>query len=342
MPASFRYLFSGWWRQLLFVLSGLTAVTFLPIYVMSNVPSSILSRSNVQVSGRGRQAVVLLHGLGCNQTIWQSLLPAFEAHYRVVRLDLVGAGGSRLGEYSRERHGKLAGHATDLLDVLRALNLTDVVFIGHSIGAMIGVLAAVREPARFARLVLLAPSPRFLNGRDYAGGFEAADVEELLTSLETDQNEWAQAFAPVAIGDPNRPDLIMALSSSFASTNPGVLRHLARVAFFNDSRLELPLLGTPALIVQPARDVMVPLGVGYFLHEQLPDSQLVIIDTSGHFPHLTAPEPTLAAISKFLGCQLVLPAGAGMSRAVPGCVPPSGSHTAARPGAAPPRFTAAG
>jgi sigma-B regulation protein RsbQ len=252
---------------------------------MSNAHSSILSRSNVQVSGRGRQAVVLLHGLGCNQTIWQALLPAFEAHYRVVRLDLVGAGGSWLGEYSRERHGSLAGHATDLLDVLRALNLTDVVFIGHSIGAMIGVLAAVREPARFARLVLLAPSPRFLNGRDYAGGFEAADVEELLTSLETDQNEWAQRFAPMAIGDSNRPDLIMALSSSFASTNPGVLRHLARVAFFNDSRLELPLLGTPALIVQPARDVMAPLGVGYFLHEQLSDSQLVIIDTSGYFPH---------------------------------------------------------
>ncbi|WP_460504236.1 alpha/beta fold hydrolase, partial [Hymenobacter agri] len=217
----------------------------------------------------------------------------------------------------------------DLLDVLRALDLTGVVLIGHSIGAMIGVLAAVREPARFARLVLLAPSPRFLNGRDYAGGFEAADVEELLTSLESNQADWAQAFAPVAVGDATRPDLIMALSGSFASTNPGVLRHLARVAFFNDSRLALPLLSTPTLIVQPARDVMVPLGVGYYLHEQLPDSQLVIIDTSGHYPHLTAPEATLAAIGKFLGQPLTLPTDPVPGWNIPNCPAPAGQFKAA-------------
>ena len=261
--------------------------------------------------------MVLLPGLGCNQTIWQPLLPAFEAHYRVVRLDLVGTGGSHLHEYSRERHSSLAGHATDLLDVLRTLDLTEVVFVGHSIGAMIGVLAAVREPGRFASLVLLAPSPRFLNGRDYAGGYEPADLEELLNSLQTNQAEWAQAFAPVAAGAADRPELIMALTSSFASTDPSVLRHLARVTFFNDNRTALPLLGTPTLIVQPARDVMVPLGVGYYLHEQLPDSQLAIIDTSGHFPHLTAPEATLKAISRFLGCPLALPTGTVMSWAVP-------------------------
>ncbi|MET4074652.1 alpha/beta hydrolase [Hymenobacter sp. UYCo722] len=298
---------------------------------MNNAGSLILSRSNVHVSGRGRQAVVLLHGLGCNQTVWLPLLPAFEARFRVVRLDLVGTGGSRLGEYSRERHGSLAGHATDLLDVLRTLDLTGVVFVGHSIGAMIGVLAAVREPARFASLLLLAPSPRFLNGRDYAGGFEPADLEELLRGLETNQSEWAQSFAPMAMGDSSRPDLIMALASSFANTNPGVLRHLARVAFFNDSRETLPLLGTPTLVVQPARDVLVPMGVGYYLHEQLPDSQLVIIDTNGHFPHLTAPEATLAAIGRFLGCALVLPAGTVVSWAALGC-PPAGSNWAsARP-----------
>ncbi|WP_422388742.1 alpha/beta fold hydrolase [Hymenobacter cyanobacteriorum] len=307
---------------------------------MNNAGSLVLSRSNVHVSGRGRQALVLLHGLGCTQAVWQPLLPAFEAHYRVVRLDLVGTGGSRLGEYSRERHGSLAGHATDLLDVLRTLDLSGAVFVGHSIGAMIGVLAAVREPARFANLVLLAPSPRFLNGRDYAGGFEPGDVEELLASLENNQDEWAQAFAPVAIGDASRPDLIMGLTSSFASTNPGVLRHLARVAFFNDSRLALPLLSTPALIVQPARDMMVPLGVGYYLHEQLPDSQLVIINTSGHFPHLTAPEATLAAIGRFLGCPLALPAGTAVSWDGPGCCPVAGGRVAGQPGATP-RFTAA-
>lgn len=308
---------------------------------MNTTGTRILSRSNVHVSGKGKQAVVLLHGLGCTQTIWQPLLPAFEPYYRVVRLDLVGTGGSQLGEYSRERHGSLAGHATDLLEVLRTLDLTGVVFIGHSIGAMIGVLAAVREPARFANLVLLAPSPRFLNGRDYAGGFETGDVEELLTSLENNQDEWAQTFAPIAAGDDSRPELIMALSSSFASTNPGVLRHLARVAFFNDSRLALPLLSTPALIVQPARDVMVPLGVGYYLHEQLPDSQLVIIDTSGHYPHFTAPEATLTAIGRFLGCKLALPAGAVLNWDTPsGCNSAAGGRTSALSGPTS-RFTAA-
>ena len=308
---------------------------------MNNKPSFHLSRSNVHVSGRGRQAMVLLHGLGCDQTFWQALLPAFEARYRVVRLDLVGTGGSRVGDYSRERHGILAGHATDLLDVLQALDLTGVVFVGHSIGAMIGVLAAVREPARFANLVLLAPSPRFLNGRDYTGGYEPADLEELLANLAANQDEWARAFAPVALGGSNRPDLILALSSSFASTNPGVLRHLARVVFFNDSREALPLLGTPTLIVQPARDAMVPLAVGYYLHEQLPDSQLVIIDTNGHFPHLTAPEATLAAIGRFLGCSLALPAGMAASWAGAGCGPVPGSRTSAWPSAMP-RLTAAG
>ena len=307
--------------------------------------TAILERSSVIISGAsgpGTPALVFLHGLGADQASWRLLVPHFAADYQVIQFDLVGAGSSQFSQYSRERHGSLAGHATDLLDVLRALGLTGAMFVGHSIGAMIGVLAAVREPARFARLVLLAPSPRFLNGRDYASGFEAADVEELLTSLENNQHEWAQSFAPMAVGDANRPDLIMALSNSFASTNPDVLRHLARMAFFNDSRLALPLLTTPALIVQPARDVMVPLGVGYYLNEQLPDSQLVIIDTNGHFPHLTAPEATLAAIGRFLDCKLAVPAGGATDWTVPGRVASlAGSRLAMPPGPLP-RFTAAG
>lgn len=294
---------------------------------MNNANSSILTRSNVHVSGQGKQALVLLHGMGCTQAVWQSLLPVFEAHYRVVRLDLVGAGGSDVSEYSRERHSTLAGHAADVLDVLRVLDLTGVVFIGHSIGAMIGVLAAVREPARFASLVLLAPSPRFLNSGGYAGGFEQADIEELLATLENSPSEWAQSFAPIAMGDTTRPDLIAALSNSFANTNPGVLRHLARVAFFNDSRSALPLLGTPTLIIQPSRDVLVPLGVGYYLHEQLPDSQLVVVDASGHFPHLTAPEATLAAIGKFLNCPFALPAGTTVRWGLNGCGTTPGRST---------------
>ena len=276
---------------------------------MSTTISSILSRSNVHISGGGKTAIVLIHGMGCSQSLWQPLLPAFEAQYRVVRLDLVGCGESRAADYSRERHGTLAGHATDLIAVLEALKLTGVVFVGHSVGAMIGVMAAVRAPHLFAKMVLLAPSPRFLNGHDYTGGYERTDLEELLATLEADPVGWSQSFAPVVVGETNRPDLVMAFSNSFVNTNAAVMSHFARVVFFADCRDQLPLLGTPTLIVQSARDVMAPLGVGYYLHEQLPDSQIAVVDTAGHCPHLTAPEQTLAAIGRFLGRELKGPGG---------------------------------
>ena len=294
---------------------------------MQNTVNPILTRSNVRVSGRGAQAIVLLHGLGCNQTLWQALLPAFEARYRVVLLDLIGCGESEVAAYDRERHDTLAGHATDLLAVLAALELTNVVFVGHSVVAMIGVIAAVREPARFARLVLLSPSPRFLNGRDYVGGYERADLEELLGFLQVDQPGWSAAVAGLVVGDNDQPELMMAFSNSFANTNPEVMRHFARVAFMCDCRDQLPLVSTPTLIVQAARDAMAPLGVGHYIYEQLPDSQLAIIDTSGHCPHLTAPQQTLAAIGRFLGRDLVLPgpaAGPTVALAHTGAAWPAG------------------
>lgn len=291
---------------------------------MNNYPYQTLTRSNVTVSGQGQQALVLLHGLGCNQTLWYGLLPAFEPHYRVILLDLIGCGDSQVHDYSRERYGSLEGHADDLLDVLCALNVTGAIFIGHSIGAMIGVIAAVREPERFANLVLVSPSPRFLNGRDYTGGYEREDLEEMLAYLEADQDGWSQSFAPLVVGESSHPDLLMAFSNSFARTNPEVLRHFARVAFLGDSRAELPLLTTPVLIIQSARDVLAPLAVGHYINEQLADSHIAIIDTSGHCPHLTAPELTLAAIGKFLGRPLTLPNGLRWP-VRPAAAPPAGA-----------------
>ena len=263
----------------------------------------VLSRSNVHQSGEGAQTIVLLHCLGGNQGMWWPLLPALEKRYRVVLLDLVGCGASDASAYSTERHHTLAGHAADLLDVLRALNLHNVLFMGHSIGAIIGVLAAIEDPARFASLIMISPSPRFLNGHDYQGGYERADIEALLGAMETDYLGWTKNFAPTIVGGTNRPDLLLTFTNSFARTNPSIARHFARVSFMADVRDDLSRLTTPTLILQSARDVMAPLAVGYYLNDNLIDSCIALIDTSGHCPHLTAPAQTMAAIDKFLSCQ---------------------------------------
>ncbi|MBO2010646.1 alpha/beta fold hydrolase [Hymenobacter negativus] len=266
-------------------------------------PSDALARSNVHLSGTGSQAIVLLHGLGGNQCMWQPLLPALEKRYRVVMLDLVGCGNSDVTAYSTERHGTLAGHAHDLLDVLRTLDLHHVIFMGHSVGSIIGMLAAIEEPSRFTSMVLIAPSPRFLNSTDYHGGYERSDVEELLAAMESDFMGWTEAFVPAVVGVTNRPDLLMAFTNSFVQSNPAVVRHLTRVVFMADVRDDLPRLTIPTLIVQSAHDAITPLAVGHYLHNHLVDSHFSIIDTTGHCPHLTAPEQTMAAVDKFLSYQ---------------------------------------
>ena len=232
--------------------------------------------------------------------MWRLLVPAFEKRCQVVLLDLVEAGASDPEAHSHVAHGSLGGHATDLLAVMSALNIYDAVFVGHSVGAMIGMLAAIREPNRFARMVLISPSPRFINENGYTGGFEQSDINELLTAMEQDYHGWSQAMAPVMMGKNERPELVMELSNSFMRTNPEIARHFARVTFFSDNRAELSHLATPTLIVQSARDVIAPLCVGHYINEHLSDSHMVVIETGGHCPHLTAPQETLSAIDSFL------------------------------------------
>lgn len=262
-----------------------------------------LRRSNAYVTsaGAGAPTIVFLHGLGGNQDAWRLVAPAFEARYRVVRLNLVGASASDPAAYDYAHHGSLNGHADDLLDALRALDLHGATFVGHSVGSMVGVLAALKEPARFARLVLVAPSPRFANSADYTGGFSRADINELLNALESNYHGWAGALAAAAL--PGRSDLIAELTNSFLQTNPELAQHFARLTFRCDHRPDLPFLATPTLILQCAHDAVAPQAVGHYLYEQLPDSQLRLIDTCGHFPHLTAPAETLAAIRHFLPAE---------------------------------------
>ena len=275
---------------------------------MSLSATDILERSNVTISGAsgpGTPAMVFLHGLGANQASWRLLVPHFETKYQVVQLDLVGAGGSDLAQYSRERHGELAGHADDLLDVLRTLALYDVVFVGHSVGAMIGVIAAAREPQRFQKMVLISPSPRFINEQGYAGGFEQQDVNELLAAMEADYHGWSRGIAPVMMGADESPELVMELTNSFVRTNPEIARHFARVTFLSDTRAELAFLTTPTLVVQSAHDVIAPLAVGHYINEQLADSRIAVIETGGHCPHLSAPQQTLSSIDAFLKQDLL-------------------------------------
>lgn len=264
--------------------------------------STILRRSNVVLSGLeepGAPSIVFLHGLGSDQSSWRELAPAFESRYRVVLLDLIGAGNSLPEAYDFTRHGSLYGHATDLLDVLHALDAYEVAFVGHSVSAIIGVLAAIREPARFGRLVLLAPSPRFVNAQGYAGGFARQDIEELLAAMEQDYPSWAAGIAPIMMGS-NNTALIAELTNSFMRTNPAMAQHFAHVTFLADHRDDIPLLTVPALIIQCSHDVIAPLAVGAYMHEYLPDSQLIVIDTPGHCAHLTAPAETLREIEHFL------------------------------------------
>ena len=232
--------------------------------------------------------------------MWRLIAPAFEDHYQVVLLDLVGAGKSDLHAYNHTTHGKLDGHASDLLDVMRVLNVREAVFVGHSVGAMIGVLAAIREPARFAKMVLISPSPRFINEAGYTGGFEQGDINELLTAMEGDYYGWSRTMAPVMMGQDERQELVMELTNSFLRTNPEIARHFARVTFFSDNRTELHFLTIPTLIVQSAHDVIAPLAVGHFINEQLADSRMVVVETGGHCPHLSAPQETLSAMDDFL------------------------------------------
>jgi sigma-B regulation protein RsbQ len=268
----------------------------------------VLKRHRVSVSGTGFQALVFVHGFGCDQHMWRLVAPAFEAEYRVVLLDLVGAGGSDLAAYDPARYSTLDAHAEDVREVLRALDLREVVFVGHSVSAMIGVLAAVQEPTRFAHLVLIAPSPHYLNTEDYTGGFEPEDIAELLEAIDTNYLGWSAAFAPVVMANPDQPELAAGLANSFCRTDPAIARHFAGVTFLSDNRADLRYVRTPSLILQSARDLLAPLAVGTYLHQQLAGSQLVVLNTSGHCPHVSDPEATIVAIRAYLQAAHALPA----------------------------------
>lgn len=262
---------------------------------------NILQRNNVKVSGReDRQAIVFAHGFGCDQNMWRFVAPAFADDYRVVLFDHVGAGGSDLSAYHPSRYDSLQGYARDVLEICRELGLRDAVFVGHSVSAMIGVLASVQEPGVFESLILVGPSPRYIDDGDYTGGFSREDIDGLLESLDSNYLGWSSAMAPVIMGNPGRPELGSELTNSFCRTSPEIARHFARVTFLSDNRADLPKVAARALVLQCSEDVIAPRCVGEHVHRQIPGSELVLMQATGHCPNLSAPEETIAAIQAFL------------------------------------------
>jgi sigma-B regulation protein RsbQ len=260
-----------------------------------------LARWNVHQSGSEHGPVMLLaHGFGCDQHMWRYVAPAFEDEFRVVRFDFVGSGGSDLTSYDPQRYSTLQGYADDVLALCAELGLENVTYVGHSVAAMIGVLAEVARPELFARLVLVGPSPRYVDADGYRGGFSADDIEQLLESLDSNYLGWSGAMAPVIMGNPDRPQLGTELTASFCRTDPEIARRFARVTFTSDNRQELGRVTTPTLILQCRDDIIAPLEVGAYVHDAIPGSTMTVIEATGHCPNLSAPEVTVAAMSDFV------------------------------------------
>jgi sigma-B regulation protein RsbQ len=261
---------------------------------------NVLQRNNVTVSGTGPITMVFAHGFGCDQSMWRRLTPHFADKFKVVLLDLVGCGKSDLSAYDRRKYDCLQGHADDMLEVISAVADGKVLFVGHSVSAMIGLLADIKAPERFAGHVMVGPSPCYINEGDYVGGFERSDIESLLETLESNYLGWSSNMAPAIMGAPEQPELSTELTNSFCRTDPEIAKHFARVTFMSDNRADLPKFKSPALLIQSKDDLIAPVAVGEYLHRQWPQSTLAIVDNVGHCPHLSAPGACTDAMEDFI------------------------------------------
>ena len=260
----------------------------------------ILVRNNVKLFGKGKQTLMFAHGFGCDQNMWRFITPAFEEDYRIVLFDYVGSGKSDLKAYRAERYENLDGYVQDVLDVCKAFELTDVVFVGHSVSSVVGMLASIREPNRFKQLILIGPSPCYINDPPYTGGFERADIEGLLDVMEKNYIGWANFLAPVVMKNEERPELTRELEESFCSTDPDMARRFAKATFLSDNRSDMTKVTIPSLIMQCSDDAIAPLDVGYYLEDHLPQSTLRVLQATGHCPHMSHPEETIKVMRDFL------------------------------------------
>lgn len=261
---------------------------------------SVLKRNNVVVKGKGGPAMMFAHGFGCDQNMWRYVVPAFEDDYKIITFDHVGAGGSDLSAFVPQKYASLDGYADDIIEIARELALNDIIFVGHSVSALMGIIASLKAPGVFRSLVLVGPSPSYINDGDYTGGFTKQQIEELLESLDNNHLGWSMTMAPVVMGNPERKDLNEELSNSFCRTDPDIAKHFARTTFLSDRRDIVANVNIPTLILQCSNDVIAPEAVGNYMHQQIKGSKLVLMKATGHCPNLSAPQETITAIKEFL------------------------------------------
>ena len=260
----------------------------------------VLKRNNVRIFGDGDKVMMLAHGFGCDQNVWRHLIDAYQKEHTLIVFDFVGAGQSDLSAYDSLRYSTLDGYAADVLEIIETLNLRNVIFVGHSVSSMIGVRAAINKPEYFSQLVFVAPSPYYINDGDYVGGLDKADLEALFEMMESNYLGWSSAMAPLIMGNPHKPELGEELTANFCATDPDIAREFARVTFFSDSRGDIVKLTVPSVTLQCNQDMLAPLHIGDYIKRYTPNNSLVILDATGHCPHLSAPAQTIEAINCYL------------------------------------------
>ena len=260
-------------------------------------------RNNVHISGDGPRAILFAHGFGCDQNMWRFVAPQFEQQFRTVLFDLVGHGNSDLSAYEPAKYASLEGYADDVIEIGNELGLKRAIFVGHSVGAMIGALASIKAPEMFDKLVMIGPSPRYIDDDNYSGGFSEVQIDELLESLADNHMGWSAAMAPAIIGNPDRPELGEELTNSFCRTDPDIAKAFARVTFKSDNRRDLKNVTASTLVLQCSEDIIAPIHVGEFVHAQLPSSRLVVLKATGHCPNLSAPDEVVAAMRDFVSSE---------------------------------------
>ena len=261
---------------------------------------NILQRNNVNTLGSGKIPMLFAHGFGCDQNMWRFVTPSFEKDYKIILFDYVGSGNSDLKAYNVERYSNLNGYAMDIVEVSDALGLKDAIFVGHSVSCMVGLLAAIKRPDLFSELILIGPSPCYINDKDYFGGFERKDIEELLDTMDKNYIGWANFLAPAIMKNPDRPELSEELTKSFCSTDPKIARNFAMATFFSDNRKDLLTMKKPTLLMQCSQDIIAPLEVGDYLHAHLENSTLRVLKATGHCPHMSHPEETIQVMKEYL------------------------------------------
>ncbi len=260
----------------------------------------VAKRNNVKITGQGKTAIIFGHGFGCDQLVWNEVIDQFKNDYKVITFDYVGSGQSDKAAYSQERYSDLYGYKQDLLDVCDSLEDDSFIFVGHSVSSMIGMLASIERPELFSKLVMIGPSPHYLNEPGYRGGFDKSDINELLDMMEVNYKEWAKYLAPVVMSNEDRPELAENFEQLLCSNDPKIARQFAEVTFTSDMRSELSKLRVPTLIMQTQFDAIAPLEVGQYVHDHIADSRLVIMKAMGHNPHISDAAETAAVIKEYL------------------------------------------